>query len=88
MLGFWLFGFSVIAIYLTINYFERELLDLSGGTEDFLVIINVAIGIILLIPFQISFTCILTPFIFISFVYHKFFDRLLMFFGIGDSYLF
>ena len=84
ILGFWLLGFSVIAIYLSIHYFERELSDLSEDTEDFLVIINVATFIILSIPFQILFTCILTPFILISLVYHKFFDRLLMFFGIGE----
>ena len=43
------------------------------------------IGLNLLIIFQITFMCIITPFMIISFIYHPFFDRFLMFFGIGNN---
>ena len=44
-----------------------------------------AIGFVLLVPFQILFTCTVTPFILISIIYHKFFGKLLMFYGMGTN---
>ena len=43
------------------------------------------IALALFICFQISFATILSPFILVAFIYHKFFDRILMFFAIGES---
>ena len=50
------------------------------------VVFNFLIGFVLSIPYQIALTGILTPFILIALVYHKFFDKILMFFALGDYY--
>ena len=85
ILGFWFFGVSVITIYSLIQYLNRNIHTDLDFAECFFVLLSGGIGIALLIPFQITFTCILTPFILISLLYHRFFDRILVFFGIGED---
>ena len=56
---------------------EKKMRKISLGVS------SLGIGLCLLLIFQFSFMCLLTPFMIISFIYHPFFDRLLMFLGIG-----
>ena len=49
---------------------------------------NFLIAFCLMIPFQIIFTCTVAPFMLIALFYNKFFERLLIFYGIGDNYSF
>ena len=51
--------------------------------KNFFLFLILCIGLVLLVPFQILFTCTVTPFILISLIYHKFFGVLLMFYGMG-----
>ena len=84
--AFWFFGVLIITIYNMTGYFEEEIseYDCENCSELFfpLNFFAFVIGVCLLISFQISFACIITPFIIISLVYPKFFDRLLLFFEI------
>ena len=86
IIGFWLFGFVFILIY-TLNESKiarHSTVILDDCFECLDITFILVKAIILSLPFQISFTFFLTPFILISLIYHKFFDRLLMFFAIGE----
>ena len=54
--------------------------------EDSVTIIAFYTGIALFVPFQITFTCLTSPFILICLIYHKFFEKFLIFFGIEVRY--
>ena len=84
ILGFWIFGIPVIWAYIIINYTEE--LNLSEGDCEFILycFICIGIGLALLICFQITFSCFVAPFILVCFIYHRFFERLLLCFGLGD----
>ena len=86
IIGFWLFGIIVISEYTLFEYFDREIFIYDDCIDCWTNAFIILTGITLFVPFQISFTCIITPFILISLIYHKFFDRLLIFFGIGKHY--
>ena len=84
ILLFWLFGYVFFFNFHTINYLDNHI-QIIASINDFLIVISCFIGLILFISFQIVFTTILTPFILIALIYHKFFDRILMFFSIGEK---
>ena len=78
-----LFGFPFIYGYVLFNYAEQNIkLD-----NNFLWVFNffaIFIGVCLWICFQISFSCLIAPFILVSFIYHPFFYYIMIFFGIGE----
>ena len=87
ILIFWLLGYGFLFIYiLTFNIFNQEgkFNFKSEARKGFFALIILLLVLVLLVPFQLFFTCTVTPFILISLVYHKFFDILLMFYGIGS----
>ena len=84
MFGFLIFGFMLVFWFGVNNYHEGVLQQsISGCTYGYLIIISLGMGFVLLVPFQIAFACLISPFILISIFYHKFFDKLLLFFEIG-----
>ena len=83
--AFWLFGVWIITFYNMITYFDRNISDFNIEHEGKVFFFGFGIALGLLLAFQISFTSIITPFILISFVYPKFFDRMLVFFEVGND---
>ena len=85
MIGFLLFGFIVIFVFTLYNFYRYKLLyNDSCFILTMYKILVFGMGLFLWVPFQKYLTCILAPFILISLFYHKFFDKILMFFGIGQ----
>ena len=82
MLMFWLFTVAFSFIYENTHY-EANILQLYRPYDIIYKVFTVAIALALTIPFQIPLICCLAPFMLICFVYHNFFDYLLVFFGIG-----
>ena len=82
ILGFWIIGISIIFVYIIFSYIVINIPHLG---DSFAGIISLFIAFNALIAFQIPFTCLITPFILISFIYPKFFDRILLFFEVGDD---
>ena len=73
--------FYVIAVFSIKNKeFFKNKLERSKKRIISFAVSFFGIGLNLLIIFQITFMCIITPFMIISFIYHPFFDRFLMFF--------
>ena len=85
ILGFWIFGFFVVYCFPVVSYFVRNMNKYVDDDDDTrLISLIILIGLCLFITFQIPFSALITPFILISLIYHKFFDKLLLFFGIGE----
>ena len=88
MLVFFLFGvfvnFSLVVFHYCDDYVfvDNDCLEITFFVFIFL------IAFCLMIPFQIIFTCTVAPFMLIALFYNKFFERLLIFYGIGDNYSF
>ena len=81
--GFWIFSFVTVFVYTVI---EHSSTYLNNDCADiFFIVLTFGFGLVLSVPYQIALTSILTPFILISFIYHKFFERLLMFFALGET---
>ena len=84
--GFWLFGFAVIEIYIIFSFVDDNKLGLYDYCyEGFFICFSIIIMLVLFLSFQIFLTSFITPFILISFLYHPFFERLLLFFGVGET---
>ena len=66
-------------------YFEENIQDFYDEHEGLVFFFGFGIALGLLVSFQITFAGIITPFILISLVYPKFFDRLLLFFEVGND---
>ena len=84
ILGFWLFGFLAMEIFI-ISDFTSFKLHINNDCINcvfgfFVVMISVA----LFLCFQISFAALISPFILISLVYHHYFEKLLYFLGLGE----
>ena len=80
---FWLFGF--VAIFVAAVLQHGKIFLNNNCLDTFFVVIVFVSAFILAIPYQIALTCITTPFIFICFIYHHFFENLLSFFAIGET---
>ena len=86
ILGFWLFGILFIFTFIY-DMFSRFNIHYSNfRIEDSVTIIAFYTGIALFVPFQITFTCLTSPFILICLIYHKFFEKFLIIFGIELIY--
>ena len=83
--AFWIFGVWITTFYGMVTYFDRNISNfiLHHECTVFFFAFGIAFG--LLVAFQITFACIITPFILISLFHHKFFDRILLFFEVGDD---
>ena len=86
ILGFWLFGVMVVYCFIVFPYItEKFENNYYGDCITLIYILSALIGLGLFVSFQISFSTLISPFILISLIYHKFFNHLLLFFGIGDN---
>ena len=85
IVGFWLFGIPAIWGFTVINYEERKL-DINNDDCIFttFIVFVCGIGLCLFICFEIFFTTLITPFFLVCLIYHHFFTRLLLLFGIGE----
>ena len=84
MLGFWIFGIVIIFIYVVGVYFDNEIKIITIDKVGFaLILFGISLGVFC--AFQIPFTCLLTPFILISLICPKFFNKLLLFFEVGND---
>ena len=83
--GFWIFGVWITTFYGMIMYFDENIQDFYDEHEGLVFFFGFGIALGLLVSFQITFAGIITPFILISLVYPKFFDRLLLFFEVGND---
>ena len=83
MFGFLIFGYGFLLFFVAYLYIDRNVV--LNDCDTFFNVILIAIGLCLFVCFQFLFTCTVAPFILISLVYHKFFDRLLIFYGIGEN---
>ena len=88
ILLFWFLGYGILYAYIiAFNLFnkKKKIHFKNKRRKNIFLIMILAIGFVLLVPFQILFTCTVTPFILISIIYHKFFGKLLMFYGMGTN---
>ena len=85
ILGFWLFGFGVMEIFVFFCFIDEKLDVFDDDCNNCLVyFFTIMITLALFLCFQLFFSALISPFILISFVYHPFFEKLLYFFGIGE----
>ena len=85
--GFLIFGYAVVAIFIMYNFISGDKVDfLDDCLENFFNFLTIIIVIALFISFQVCFTSFISVFILISFVYHPFFERVLLFFGIYEPF--
>jgi len=84
MFGFWIFGIIIIYIYVIGVYFDNQIKIITIDNIGFAFILF-GISLAVFCAFQIPFTCLLTPFILISFICPKFFNKLLLFFEVGND---
>ena len=89
MVIFYFFAVFLNFAFVTFTYssknkqiFKEKILERKIRKNNFIVSF-LGIGLCLLLIFQFTFMCLLTPFMIISFIYHPFFEHLLMFLGIG-----
>ena len=86
ILGFWIFGIKYIFTFIY-DIFSRFNIHYSNfSTEHSVTIIAFFTGIVLWVSFQITFSCLITPFLLICLIYHKLFEKFLIFFGIEVRY--
>ena len=86
MLIFWIFGPLVIFLFAVLFYRDEEILMNDDCAEIFFIFIIIFTGLALYIPFAIVFACTAAPLMLICFINHKFFGKILILYGIGDSY--
>ena len=84
ILGFWLFGFGVMEIFVFFCFIDEKLDVLDDCDNCLVYFFTIMITLALFLCFQLFFAALISPFILISFVYHPFFEKLLYFFGIGE----
>ena len=89
MIGFLVFGYGFLFIFIAYLYIDKHvnINFFNNCFETFNIVLVIGTGLSLFVCFQIIFTCTVAPFILISLFYHKFFDRLLLFYGVGDDFV-
>ena len=89
MVIFYFFAVFLNFAFATFTYFSKykeifkEKIEKRKIRRINFIVSFLGIGLCLLLIFQFTLMCLLTPFMIISFIYHPFFGKLLMFFGIG-----
>ena len=90
MVIFYFFAVFLNFAFVSLTHFSKGEPNLLEKIKDrkirryTLIFGSLGIGLCLLLIFQFTFMCLLTPFMIISFIYHPFFGQLLMFLGIGN----
>ena len=89
MIGFLVFGYGFLFFFVAYLYIDKHVNNnfFTNCFETFNIVLVIGTGLSLFVCFQIIFTCTVAPFILISLFYHKFFDRLLLFYGVGDDFV-
>ena len=82
---FWIFGFAFLFGFINVLYLGKKINFKKERNEGIVAIFLILIGLCIFVSFEILFTWTITPFILISFIYHRFFERLLLFYGIGKK---
>ena len=82
--GFWLFGIGFMFGFNFFNFIPASTIH-KDRNQDIIIVNVVLTCVVLNIPFQILFAGIISPFILISIIYHKFFEKLLLCFAIGEK---
>ena len=80
---FWILGYLIVWGKTVWNYENIEL-KFKGNIKIIFRVLIWAAAISISVPFEFFFSTLITPFILICFAYHPFFERLLLFFGIGN----
>ena len=83
MLLLWVFGVMFFFCAKDFDYLEDNISLNNCITEIILSILIMLTGLSLMVAYQILFACILAPFMLISFCYHKFFDKMRLFFELS-----
>ena len=81
---FWIFGFFLFAGFSMFEYTDHNIHLGCGEFIYYYCGVFIALG--LFISFQIIFFCLITPFMLIALVYPYFFDNILSFLNIGETY--
>ena len=85
-LGFWFFGFGVIFVFAVMEFYDHKMKMMKSENKEIAFAIFVfGTGICMFVSFQIPFFCLITPFIFICFIYRKFYYSFILFFGLGEK---
>ena len=83
----WFFGYFLLGAYQVYNNGQDDEIYLASGTIAFHYhFYGYLISFFLFICYQITFTCLISPFILISFIYPFFVYKIKMFFSIGNAY--
>mgnify|MGYP002625133919 CR=1 FL=1 len=83
----WFFGYFLLGAYQVYNSSQDDEIYLAINHESCIFkFFGYIISFFLFICYQITFTCIITPFILISMFYPYFVYKIKMFFSIGDAY--
>ena len=84
IIGFWLFGVLVNFIFIFEYNVDKNFVKPKTCAEKTRFVFEFLTGLALTVSFQITFTCLITPFILICFIYPRFFVIFIAFFGIGE----
>ena len=82
MLIFWIFGILLIFFLKPFDIFKDHIYISNYLLQKAEYTMIIIMGLSLFVAYQILFICILAPFMLISFFYHKFFDRIALFFEV------
>ena len=83
ILGFWFFGVAVYFIWVVTGYLSGELDFLRKSLSPY--IFTFLMGLAIFVCFQITFFCLITPFMIISLIYYPFFYKFIFFvFNLGE----
>ena len=86
MTGFWIFGIGVILVWTVMEFYDHKMKMMKSENKEIAFAIFVfGTGICMFVSFQIPFFCLITPFIFICFIYRKFYYSFILFFGLGEK---
>ena len=84
LLGFWFFGVGVIFVWIVMEFINSKIDYLSEGLEIFIMILTFGMGVTMWVSFHISFFCLITPVMLVSFINSTIFYYFISFFGLGD----
>ena len=85
ILGFWFFGTSVVFIWVVMENLTTKVNKFTSAAELPTIVMTFLMGITMFVCFQISFFCLITPFMIASLIYYPFFYKFIFFFGLGEK---
>ena len=84
ILGFWFFGVGVIFVWVVMEFITSKIRNLSEKLEMVITPLTFGMGFTLWVSFHISFFCLITPIMLVSFINSTIFYYFISFFGLGD----